>query len=192
MEGEAKKAVLPFLSFPCHTFPSLSSLLLLSSPTSNMPHYKSISGIFPPAPMHTGNIQEREYFYIQLGARDREEERERVQRMGAGGKHKLTQQAKRCREASEDWVHRLRGAGRLTSRHHTCAHTRKSFSPELFWLFRCLWAASVHFHRGCFVFLDVYGLQAYTQVCVLVFSYTLTDIPKRYHLISVRFIISFC
>ena len=140
--GEAKKAVLPFLSFPCHTFPSLSSLLLLSSPTLLYAPLEINFWNFSFVPFQSlctpGKIYRRGSIFKYNSEQERERREKGVQLMGAGGK--LTQ-AKRCREASEDWVHRLRVG--LTSRHHTRAHTRKNFSPP-----------------GCFGFLDVYGLQA--------------------------------
>ena len=82
--GEAKKAVLPFLSFLCHTFPSL---LLLSSPTLLYAPLEINFWNFSFVPFqslctpgkYTG---EGVFLYTTRSKRERREKG--VQRMGAG------------------------------------------------------------------------------------------------------------
>jgi len=103
-------------------------------PHSYMPQYKSISGISPAPPSKAyarrENIQEREYFYIHLGARERARREKAVQRMGAGGTRGVV---KRLRIGSTDCVWDLPLA---ITRARTPA---KTFPPGLFWFFRCLY-----------------------------------------------------
>ena len=169
MEEANKKVVVSFLSsFPCHTFPPLSSLPLSLSLSlsccfplphySYMLHYKSISGISPvpfPRPMRTRKIYRRARprgsIFIYNSEQERErEERERVCMVAHNGWERGQAHAgKRCREASEDWVHRLRGAYLSTSLARTQTQAQGGFFP-----------------RGCFGLLDVYGLQACIYVRV--------------------------
>lgn len=116
-------------------------LLSLCSPLphSYMPHYKSISGISPvpfPRPMHTRKIYRRGRDGVFLyTTQSKSEERERVQRMGAGGKLTQASGVVKClRIGSTDCVE-LTLSTSLTRTH---AQT---------------------FPWGCFGFLDVYGLQ---------------------------------
>ena len=167
MEEANKKVVVSFLSsFPCHTFPPLSSLPPLSLSCcfplphySYMLHYKSISGISPapfPRPMRTRKIHRRarprESIFIYNSEEQERGERERVVFYTTDGSGRAGGQAhagKRCREASEDWVHRLRGAYLSTSLARTQTQAQGGFFP-----------------RGCFGLLDVYGLQACIYVRV--------------------------
>ena len=133
----------------CFPLPHYSYMLL----------YKSISGISPapfPRPMRTRKIHRRarprESIFIYNSEEQERGERERVVFYTTDGSGRAGGQAhagKRCREASEDWVHRLRGAYLSTSLARTQTQAQGGFFP-----------------RGCFGLLDVYGLQACIYVRV--------------------------
>ena len=132
----------------CFPLPHYSYMLL----------YKSISGISPapfPRPMRTRKIHRRarprESIFIYNSEEQERGERERVVFYTTDGSGRTGGQAhagKRCREASEDWVHRLRGAFLSTS----LARTQAQAFPPAGVVLACL--------------LDVYGLQACIYVRV--------------------------